>query len=261
MNFKKSFFAASLIISLIFSGCRSKDRLDISNDFSISISFRHSFAKPMDLHIRQTNNHAVASVEIFDYRNAGHPISSEKTDLSNEEVKQFIKLLKNTPVFSLNSDSTMRGQHTDGGTTYFDAVQGNKKNKFEVEDWVTMDKGTRYDALIEAAFYVLNRKFPRFESYIEENQMYHPHGFPVKVRGQNPKIVRLYGRYFDEDSLQLANLLSQFDKTEPLILDLSNIQTIASIEQLLLDFDHTHSRVAWVIRPVLNDSADPEYSY
>ena len=118
-----------------------QDRLDNLNDFSFNVSFRHSFARPINLQLKSTNGKTVAIVEILDFQyDLKPPVAFDTVQLSKEEVIHFLKLLENTPVFSLNSDSTMRGMSSDGGVTYFSAVQGDRKNSFEVEDWVTLER-------------------------------------------------------------------------------------------------------------------------
>lgn len=235
------------ILIFVITSCSSK-----KDDLRINVLFKHSFAHPLKLTVEKTKNTSKAFVEVLKYEKSYDSlvlITHDSSILSKEELEKFFDILGNTSLLELYSDSS--GMFVaDGGATYFSVVQGTTRNDFIAGDFAALNKGNRYQQLLDATFYLLYAKFPDLEKFIEQNHRYHLNDLPVKIRGKNPRQIRLWANYFDNDSVLLSEFLKEFPQGEPLIVDISNIESFAHIESSLLHFQTTHPKIVWVIGDV-----------
>jgi hypothetical protein len=247
------------ILAVLLLSCSSNRH----NNVEINVFFRHSFARPLNFKIEKTNEQAKAFVEVLEYRKFIDSLTMVRDDsavLSKKELDRFLDILGHTSLLDLRSDSSGIGD-ADGGETYFSITVDTEKNDFVVGDAATLHKNNVYERLINAVFYLLYTKFPAIEESIEQNHRYYPHDFPVKVRGLHPRQIRLWGKYFENDAALLSKLLKDIPEKEPIIIDVSNIQSFGYIESVLLDFQKAHSKMVWVIGEVQQGERDYEWSF
>jgi hypothetical protein len=142
----------------------------------------------------------------------------------------------------MGSAITSKGA-TDGRIIEVRVEQDNQTNKFAF-DYPERKNNPEYFQLLNAVFNLLNKRFSQYEAYIEENQGVFYFNLGVKLRGNSPKHVRLYGY---PDSVELHNFLKSLSLTESLIMDVSNLPAFSKDKMQFLAFEKSHPNLIWVV--------------
>lgn len=227
-------------------GCHNKEKTLIPGNIKLHVTIAQSFADPFKLTISKTGDVGYATMHIYDYSDTGTSYSElfDSVLLFNEDFEAFFKTLDTVSLLSLPSDTADRGTYTDGGTFAVDVFRDGKTHHFEA-DQTSRKKTPYYYNLLDAVFLLANKKFEKYEAYIEDNQSYYEYSPYAKSKASYPQVIRLYGAYPMVDSSSLAHFFQQFPDTSTLIVDLSNIGH-PGLDNVFQAFDSSHPNIMWV---------------
>jgi hypothetical protein len=209
----------------------------------LDVVFEQSFAYPLELTISKNEDSGYVTIRVEDYEKV--PVGNkDSVRLSEEDFASFFKTLDTVSLLTLLFDTAARGTYTDGGSMATTVLQDGQRNYFEI-DLPSRDKTPGHYRLLDAVFELANKKFPRFDKYIESNQRCYEYSPFVNIKSENPKIVRLYGVYQEWDSLDLAHFFQQFPDSATLVVDLTNVGYLG-LNSLFRTFDKSHRNLMWV---------------
>jgi hypothetical protein len=209
----------------------------------LDVVFEQSFAYPLELTILKNEDNGYVTIKAEDYGNIPVAIK-DSVPLTEEDFSSFFKTLDTVSLLTLPFDTAAEGTYTDGGSMAATVLQDGQRNYFET-DLPSRRKTPRHYRLLDAVFELANKKFTRFDKYIESNQRCYEYSPFVNIKSESPKVVRLYGVYQEWDSLELARFFQQFPDSAPLVVDLSNIG-YPGLPNLFRSFDKSHSNLMWV---------------
>lgn len=236
----------NVIVFFFLLSCHNKEKALIPREIKLHVMIAQSFADPMELTISKTGEAGYATIKIYDHvdTDTSYVVLSDSVRLTNTDFEVFFKTLDTVSLLSLPSDTANRGTYTDGGTFAVDVVQDGKTHHFEADQPSRKKTPSHYN-LLDAVFHLANRKFERYEAYIEDNQSYYEYSPYTKVKASYPKIIRMYGPYPVVDSFSLTHFFKQFPDTSALIVDLSNIGH-PGLDNIFKAFDRSHPHTVWV---------------
>ncbi len=235
-----------IILISFFSSCNGdKDHRTITPDkLSINIGFYPSFHLPVQLRLHKNGDTGYLTCKVLARDASYKVVSFDSVLLNKNDLDTFFRILDTISLLKIPYDTLDIGN--DGITIYVDIIQDGQTNKFWSWSPSRKNQPTQYKFL-DAVFDLINKKLPKEENYIEDVQDYLSYGLGIKIKGENPMIIKMYGDYSIDDANELQLFFDSLPRDKPIIMNMSNFGGMGSIlDDYFTVCDRKHEKMIWV---------------
>jgi hypothetical protein len=233
-----------ILYILVFSSCNTDYKNQIPDKVLIDVGFYPAFHLPIQVKILKNNDSGYLTCKVLG-RDTLHKITAfDSVLLTKNDFDTFFKILDTVSLLKMHYETVDIGM--DGITIDATIIQNEETNKFATWSPSRKEKPIDYKFL-DAVFDLINKKLPKEENYIEDVQDYLSYGLGIKIKNDNPAIIKMYGGYTIFDATKLQLFFDSLPRDKPIIMDMSNFGGMGSI---LHDYfavcDGTHEKMIWV---------------
>ena len=231
-------------VLLIFASCKSNHQTQVPDKVLIEAGFYPSFHLPVEIKLQKDSDSGYLTCKALDYDSANKVIAFDSVLLTKNDFDTFFKMLDTVSLLKIPYDTLDLGM--DGITVVASIIQNGQTNKFRTWSPSRYEKPMHY-RFLDAIFNLLNKKLPKLENYIENVQDYLSYGLGIKIKSENPIVIKMYGGYSIDDATKLQSFFDSLPRNKPVIMDMSNFGGMGTI---LHDYfavcDGTHEKMIWV---------------